>query len=209
MMKPNPEDAPCSRRAFNAAGLAAGMALAVPALGAGMEDGAKLPEEEAMAKDGNADLSMVTYCGLCCDLCAERCRVPKQARQLRDSMRKEGWEYFGDQMPNYTAFWAFLNRTADSPGCPGCRAGGGMPTCEIRKCAKNRGQEVCSSCADYPCEKVRAIAARYPTLLADAARMKEIGVAAWLGEQRKRAATGFAYVDIRIEPGEEDAQPEA
>ena len=32
--------------------------------------------------------------------------------------------------------------------CAGCRNGGGPPDCAIRICARERGYERCSSCAD-------------------------------------------------------------
>jgi hypothetical protein len=144
------------------------------------------------------DMSMVAYCGLCCDLCAERCRIPKQAAQLKNSMATEGWEFFGAEAhEEFADFWTLLGRIAGG-GCRGCRAGGGFPGCEIRKCAKNRGVSTCADCAEYPCERVAGVGRTYPTLLADNVRMKEVGVEKWLAEQRERAATGFAYCDIRI-----------
>ena len=39
-------------------------------------------------------------------------------------------------------------------------------------------------------------------MLADANRMKEIGIDAWIQEQEERRETGFAYVDIRCQPYE-------
>jgi len=32
--------------------------------------------------------------------------------------------------------------------CAGCHSGGGPPDCAIRLCARERGHELCSSCAD-------------------------------------------------------------
>ncbi|MFB3786030.1 MAG: DUF3795 domain-containing protein [bacterium] len=151
-----------------------------------------------------ADLRYVTYCGLHCGLCAQRGRIPRQAKALRESMAKEGFEYWGGSIPGFREFWIFLTDLSDpDKGCPGCRQGGGPDFCEIRKCARRRGIELCPLCADYPCQIIRDLANVYPTLLADGKRIQEIGIERWIPEQEERAQTGFAYADIRCQPGKE------
>ncbi len=147
------------------------------------------------------DLTLVTYCGLYCPLCAQRGRIPHQASALRESMAKEGYDSWGSAIPGFQEFWAFLTRlSTPEGGCAGCRQGGGPPFCAIRRCAQARGVEVCPLCSEYPCERVQAIARGYPTLLADGQRMVEIGLERWIVEQEERAGTGFAYVDVRRHP---------
>lgn len=149
------------------------------------------------------DLSQVTYCGLYCGLCAQRNRIPRRAQALRESMHKESWDLWGKEVPNFNEFWAFLNRLAESEPQCNCREGKcGPPFCAIRKCAQQRGIDACPFCSDYPCERIQGIAKGYVTMLADAKRMKEIGIDAWIQEQEERRKTGFAYVDIRCQPYE-------
>jgi hypothetical protein len=74
---------------------------------------------------------------------------------------------------------------------------GGYPKCPIRACAKERGITVCNSCPEFPCQRFE-ILRRYPTCIADNERMKNIGLERWIAEQEARAATGFAYGDIRF-----------
>jgi hypothetical protein len=148
-----------------------------------------------------ADVDLVTYCGLYCALCAERARVPKQAAVLRETMAKEGWDFWGKEVPGFEGFWGFLGRLCElDNACPGCRRDGGPPFCTIRKCARERGAEVCAICEEHPCDRVRQIAKGYPMLLHDAARIREAGLDAWIAEQEKRAAAGFCYADIRCRP---------
>jgi hypothetical protein len=143
-------------------------------------------------------LRWVTYCGLYCELCAQRGRIPAQAEALRASMDKEGYPFWGADFPNFKPFWEFLTDLTDRDNaCPGCRAGGGFPRCEIRKCAEARGVEVCARCEDFPCEKIEAFSRVYPTLISDGLRLKRIGLKRWLAEQQDRVRTGFAYVDVR------------
>jgi hypothetical protein len=149
------------------------------------------------------DLELVTYCGLYCGLCAQRGRIPQQASMLRETMRREGYEYWGTEVPGFDAFWQFLGTLCEpETSCPGCRQDGGPPFCTLRKCARERGLEVCVQCDEYPCRRVLGIAKGYPTLIADGQRMREIGLEAWIEEQKERAKTGFAYVDIRCYPYE-------
>ena len=147
------------------------------------------------------DLRLVTYCGLYCDLCAQRERISRQASALRASMINESYEFWGPELSGFNEFWSFLTDLCDpDKACPGCRQDGGAPFCGIRKCARKRGVEICVFCEEYPCERVLEIAKGYPTLIADGQRMRQLGVEAWIQEQEKRAETGFAYVDIRCYP---------
>jgi len=146
-----------------------------------------------------ADLKYVTYCGLYCKLCTTIARAPRQARDLRDTMRRDGWEHYGEMVhPGFGDFWRILNELgADDETCLGCRGGCGRPDCEIRVCARERQVEICPLCDDCPCERVEALGRSYPTLIADGARLRAVGIDAWIAEQEERRATGFAYADIR------------
>lgn len=142
-------------------------------------------------------MELVTYCGLYCDLCAERTRIPQTARALQAAMAEEGWPRWGPSMPGFSEFWSFLEKLGSGEGCPGCRAGGGYPECQIRVCARERGLELCARCPDFPCGHVEALAATYPTLLADNRRMRAVGLEQWLTEQQERVHRGIVYADIR------------
>jgi hypothetical protein len=154
-----------------------------------------------MPKSKKDNLKLVTYCGLHCDLCSARGRLPRQAATLRDTMRKEGWEYWGDSFPRFKEFWQFLNDMSEpEKSCPGCRQGGGPPFCGIRKCARKKGIDLCIECEEWPCSRIDGLAAGYINLIADSERHKRIGTTKWLKEQTARAATGFCYCDIRCHP---------
>lgn len=143
----------------------------------------------------------IAYCGLYCRICAVRSRVPQLATKLDKTLKADGWEYFGEFMePNFNIFWGVLrNLAAYETTCPDCRGGCGDPDCAIRICAKERGVDFCSLCADFPCEKIEGLAKSYPNLIADARRLAEIGPEKWRTEQEKRRETGFCYCDIRID----------
>ena len=147
------------------------------------------------------DLCAVTYCGLYCGLCAQRNRIPPRAAALYDAMQKEGYEFWGNELPGFSLFWKFLTGLAESDDRCSCRKGtGGPPFCGIRKCASARQVTICPLCNDYPCHRILSLSEGYPTLLADGARIREIGLEAWVAEQEDRAKTGFSYADIRCHP---------
>jgi len=148
-------------------------------------------------EDGKMEL--VSYCGLYCDLCAERARIPKQAAALRAAMTEEGWPFWGDTVPGFAQFWTFLEGLASGKGCPGCRAGGGYPGCQIRVCARERDVELCVQCADFPCEHVEALARTYPNLIGDNRRLQTVGLQQWIDEQVERVRRGVVYADIRYQ----------
>jgi len=148
-----------------------------------------------------ADLRFVTYCGLYCGLCSARSRGPQEAKALHDTMRKEGYESWGGRLPNFKEFWAFLTDLADiDKACPGCRQDGGPPLCGIRKCARQRGVDICAFCDEFPCHRIEALAQGYHMLIPDCERMRRIGIDAWIAEQEERASTGFCYLDVRCHP---------
>lgn len=144
---------------------------------------------------------LISYCGLYCGLCAERTRVPEKARDLIAAMKEEGYQNWGQSMPEFKEFWAFANRLAEVSDDRCCRSGKcGAPFCTIRKCAEERAIETCDQCKEFPCKRVNGIAKGYPTLIHDAERRRRIGVDAWIEEQEKRLSAGFQYADIRCYP---------
>ena len=147
-------------------------------------------------------LEFATCCGLYCGLCASRARIPKRAVELREAMAEEGWPDWGAGIPGFTEFWRFLESLQANGGCPGCRAGGGPPFCQIRQCAQERGLELCSQCPDFPCPRIEALGAIYPTLIADNRRLQAVGLEQWLSEQEERARRGVVYADVRYQVDE-------
>ena len=146
-----------------------------------------------------SDLTYVTYCGLYCRLCSNLARMPQQSTALRETLKKAGWEYFGEYcLPHFKEFWEALTKLSQlDETCKGCRGGCGDPDCGIRKCAEVRKIDVCSSCTEYPCQLIVELSNRYPNLISDGERQKEIGLERWVREQEERHRVGFCYADIR------------
>jgi hypothetical protein len=147
-----------------------------------------------------SDDDLITYCGLYCGICAERCAIPRLAKELLDMVKDEGYDQFYEFVPgmkeHYPSFVKILEDFSMME-C-GCRdRKGGPPDCEIRICANGRGMFVCMDCQDFPCDKWSAIANIYPLLTSDAHRYREIGKERWLEEQKAKGRKGFYYGMIR------------
>jgi hypothetical protein len=148
-------------------------------------------------------MEQVTYCGLYCGLCTQRNRIPRQADELRETMHKEGWDFWGTEQSGFKEFWEFLNKLAKMEENCSCRLNKcGPPFCGIRNCAQSKAVEVCVFCEDYPCYRIEGLCKGYVNLLGDAKRIKEKGLEKWIEEQEERRKTGFAYTDIRNHPYE-------
>ena len=65
--------------------------------------------------------------------------------------------------------------------------------------------DVCMYCEEYPCQKFDLLAKRYPTLLGEGQKLKEIGIEAWIEAQEERCSRGYCFADSRydIEPEQE------
>ncbi len=139
------------------------------------------------------------YCGLYCKMCSFVATIPKQAKNLLETMRDDGWEYYGQELfPQFPEFWAVLKELKQmDETTPLCKGGCGDPECAIRKCALSKGLEVCAFCPEYPCERLTLFTRRYPFLLQNNNRLKEIGIEAWLAEQDKLVDDGMTNKKLR------------
>ena len=135
----------------------------------------------------------VCYCGLYCENCAVRAKINPAARVLYDEMKAAGFEDIIQFIPGSDGFWPFLKSMAENGTCTSCREGSGNPGCTIRMCAKEKGVEMCVSCACYPCAHFAEILRGCPTLKRDNALFLEKGPEAWAELQDERRASGYTY----------------
>ena len=132
---------------------------------------------------------LISFCGLYCDLCDSRSRIPKRAAALLDALVAAGHEHGAADRPGFEEFWSYLVGLADPEGiCRGCREMGEALGCEISRCARERNIEICVFCEDYPCRRVEEMLSQFPALREEHARLRELGVEDWLEEQDERVA---------------------
>jgi len=85
--------------------------------------------------------------------------------------------------------------TKDS--CPTCRQIK-EPWCDVLKCEKARKLQSCLLCEEFlDCPSTAYHRDRYPFVIENYNRVKEIGLEKHLAEERKKAKNGITLIDIR------------
>jgi len=82
--------------------------------------------------------------------------------------------------------------------CEGCR--GSLDThwsseCKMMLCARKRGFQYCFQCEDFPCTSVNEFSSdgisHHKRTIENSKRMKEIGIEAWIKEQKRKGQCVF------------------
>ena len=148
-----------------------------------------------MELEKSVDQKYICYCGLYCENCAVKAKIFPASIVLYEEMKKAGFEEIIHFIPGGDGFWPFLKGMADHGLCVSCKEGGGNPDCAARKCAKEKGVEMCALCESYPCDAFAEFLEGYPTLKQDNALLREKGMEAWGIRQDERREKGFTYTD--------------
>lgn len=129
---------------------------------------------QAVILDSEIDASLAAVCGAYCGACpVYRAWAAQDRPRLEDLARS-------------------LGVPTDRVLCTGCRTPAAFcfgGDCGIKQCARARGVAFCVECAEYPCDKIRALQAAAPYRAAlgrDVRRLTEAGVSVWLREEDSR-----------------------
>lgn len=93
-------------------------------------------------------------CGIACGLCdLGNGTVAETAKKTKDYLQNYGVSQWAPLVPggseiDFDKLFKSLDWVSNSIGCLGCEKGGGPPDCTIRKCAVERGYDICSECPD-------------------------------------------------------------
>ena len=140
---------------------------------------------------------LLTYCGLYGGTCArwhEYTAFRELAATLAEWLDAQGYQYW---MPtevkefDYTKFRKALDFFSKGDTwlvCTNCCKGDdGNPNCEIRKCCRESGLEVCFECGEFPCDVVKGDT----KMMERAEEYKKLGKDEWLRQQVEKADQGF------------------
>lgn len=80
-------------------------------------------------------------------------------------------------------------------GCRGPLAHHWSPDCKFPPCAREKGHQYCFECGDFPCEELQKFSsdgrAHHRRTVENMKRMKEIGIEAWILEQKRKGQCLF------------------
>lgn len=127
----------------------------------------------------------ISVCGLNC----AKCDI-YQAYHGDEKLRDEIVEWFRREQ----------NETVgpEQIACDGCRGSVEVhwsPECKMMLCARERGLQHCFQCEEFPCAIVNEFASdgvsHHERTVRNAKRMREIGIEAWIEEQRRKGQCVF------------------
>jgi len=131
-------------------------------------------------------------CGVYCGQCPKgNGRVRIIAGELKRLVDTVGYDWVGFAVKSFR-FEEFRKGLEWFAGaqCPMCLNGGGAP-CENRKCAIQRKLESCLLCEDYPtCQHTTYQRDRYPFVVENYERVRQVGFQKYLEEEEERAKAG-------------------
>jgi hypothetical protein len=140
---------------------------------------------------------LITYCGGYGGTCARWCGYAEfrdVVALLAEWVDAQGYQHW---MPHethefdYSEFrkgLEFFSKNDSWLVCHECCKGGdGNPDCEIRKCCRERGLEICFDCYEFPCARIGEDSG----MIERARQYKAQGKIEWLRQQAERASQGF------------------
>ena len=133
----------------------------------------------------NSEKWLISVCGLNCAKCDIR-----QAYRGNEDLQNEIIDWFRKE-----------RNTPVKPAqirCDGCRAPLDVhwsPDCRIMLCARKREMQYCFQCEDFPCPILDDFSSdgisHHERTVRNLKQMKEIGINAWLDEQKRRSQCVF------------------
>ena len=136
-------------------------------------------------KAENSQRWLISVCGLNC----AKCDI-YQAYHGDEKLRGEMVEWFRKKLNEIVG--------PEQITCDGCRGSLEVhwsPECKMMLCASEKGLQYCFLCEDFPCAAVKGFASdgtsHHERTVNNAKRMKEIGIEAWIEEQKRKGQCVF------------------
>jgi hypothetical protein len=139
----------------------------------------------------------IGYCGVCCEHCGMRERIPKMAIELKTFVDAYGYSEWIENVNSGFDFQSFIAglKWFASSNCVGCSKGGGMPKCSIRDCCSEKNLRNCYFCPRFvSCGKNQYQKLTY-RIGDHYAQIARIGYGKWLAEQKRRDKSGFDNIE--------------
>jgi len=116
----------------------------------------------------------VGFCGIWCGSCAAgNGAIVELARRFDKIVKDYELEKWGPKDFDFNEFMKGLTSIQAMGLCPGCRKGGGPPTCSVKICASKKGIADCSQCNQLTeCKQFEWLEKNHPTIKEDLKKNK-------------------------------------
>jgi hypothetical protein len=120
----------------------------------------------------------IGFCGIWCGSClGGNGAVQELTRKYEQTIKRSQYalEKWCPKEFNFNEFVKGLACVEAMSLCPGCKKGGGNPTCEIRTCASKRNMINCSQCDELAdCKRIDSMKQNYPRMKDDLRRIRDV-----------------------------------
>jgi len=138
--------------------------------------------------------SQICFCGIWCGSCmGGNGAILELTRKYEQIIKrsKPALEKYAPKEFNFNEFMKGLSCIQAMPMCPGCRKGGGNPTCKIRICALEKSMTDCSQCDELiECKNFEELEKSHPTIKKGLMEIKSHDqtelIEKWMGELKNK-----------------------
>lgn len=136
--------------------------------------------------------NQIGFCGIWCGSCAAgNGTMIELTRKYEDLVKKYDLEKWAPKGFDFKEFAKGLTCIQTVPLCPGCRKGGGSPTCKIRICALEKSLTDCSECDQLiACRSFEQVEKNNPKIKEDLMKLRganrERIIEKWMDELRRK-----------------------
>lgn len=138
--------------------------------------------------------NQVGFCGIWCGSClGGNGAVLELTRKYEQIIRRsqQALEKWAPKEFNFNEFMKGLTCIQAMPLCPGCKKGGGNPTCEVRSCASKKNVANCSQCDELAeCREFASLEQGYPKIKEELRKIKNVDqkeiIEKWMSELKTK-----------------------
>jgi len=138
--------------------------------------------------------NQIGFCGIWCGSClGGNDAIQELTRKYEQIIKRSqsALEKWGPKEFNFNQFIKGLACIKAMPLCPGCKNGGGNPTCEIRMCALKKNVTSCSQCdALTECKNFESLEQNNPKTKEELRKIKNVDqkkvVEKWMSELKTK-----------------------
>jgi len=134
--------------------------------------------------------NQIGHCGIWCGSCGGgNGTVQELARRFEEIVKNYKLEKYAPKEFDFNEFMKGLAGMQAMPLCPGCREGGGLPTCKVKLCAREKGMPLCNQCNQITkCQNFEQLKKDHPKIKEDLMKIgnKKESIEKWMRKLKRK-----------------------